>query len=299
MRSDLNLDLALGRRCTTFCQVRCYSGRGSSGPGRFTAMTKAALATAALLGVVCLPSGRIHATQLFEDVIEKTVPLEGASTFSLKAVDGIVQIYGSNNADVKITATRKAFSLARLNAMQVRVEGTSEGIHCVTTSAPQPHGGWRDTSGTVDYVVELPQNVRFISVDVPNGELVINGLRGTEVTAILGNGRATIRNCFCNQRLRVGSGGLDLVFDWAEPRELVIDASIGNGNAWALISADSAFHIQAHALSGHVASDFTEMKERRTRVGSGELDQHFGNGPESTMKLRADRGNIRLTEVVW
>ncbi|MEP7071483.1 MAG: hypothetical protein ABI839_03780 [Verrucomicrobiota bacterium] len=262
-------------------------------------MTKAALATALLLSMVCLPSGRIHATELFEDVIEKTVALEGASTFSLTAVDGVVQIYGSSNADVKITATRKAFSLARLNAMQIRVEATPGALHCMTTSAPQPKGGWRDTSGTVDYVVELPQNIRFVSVAVPNGELVINGLRGSEVTATLGNGRATMRNCFCNQNLRVGSGGFDLIFDWAEPLALVIDASISNGNARALISADAAFHVQAHALSGHVASDFTEMKERKTRVGGGELDQHFGTGPESTVKLRADRGNIRLTEVVW
>jgi hypothetical protein len=238
------------------------------------------------------------ATELFEDVIKKTFPLDVSGSFSLRAIDGTVQIYGSRDNEVKVVATKKAFSHARLKAIDIRIEAKEGSVSVTTASPPKPAWGWGDRSGTVDYLIELPQEANGVKVNVPNGELVIEGMRGGPVSASLDNGRASLRNCFCNQTLRVGRGGFDLIFDWAEERQLAVDARINDGNVRAFIPADATFRIHAIAQTGHVVSDFADPQKRR-RGGVTEVNEKIGNGPESTLELRALKGNIRLTEVSW
>lgn len=254
-------------------------------------------ALAVAMTLLALPREYAGATQLFEDTIEQKFPLESSDSFSLSAVDGTVQIYGSDTTEVKVVAVRKAFSPARLNGIGIHLEKINETVKVVTTM-PLPAKPWADHSGTVDYVINVPQSLRRLEVMLPNGELVIDGLRGAAVSASVGNGRATLRNCFCDQSLRVATGGFDLIWDWAEDRALQIDAGINAGNARALLPSDASFHIQASAPGGKVRSDFTEIKKRE-RVGVSRIDEQFGSGPASTLRLTAAHGNILISEVIW
>src|SRR6476619_863604 len=80
-----------------------------------------------------LPAGEVH-----EDVVEKTFPLDPSGTFSLRAIDGIVEIFGTDSREVTISATKKAFSPERLNAIAIRIDARSDAINIETTSPPEP-----------------------------------------------------------------------------------------------------------------------------------------------------------------
>ena len=56
------------------------------------------------LGLLSLTSS-LSAGEVLEDVVERRFPLDPAGTFSLRAIDGTVEIFGSDSREVKIVAT--------------------------------------------------------------------------------------------------------------------------------------------------------------------------------------------------
>ena len=236
--------------------------------------------------------------EVFEDRIEKVVPLAANGTFSLGAIDGSVEIYGSEDNEARIVAVRKALSLERLNQIQIRISGDGNAVTVNTTAPPQPRWSFRDHSGTVDYTITLPQHARIASLNLPNGDLVIHGMRGGDNVASVGNGRLTAHNCYCDQNLRVQRGGLDLFFDWSEPRPIAVEAVIGRGNIRAVVPSDSSFRLSATSAHGRVSSDFSEIAERKPG-GVSRIEQVIGTEPLSELVLRATEGNIRISETIW
>src|SRR5207302_6060698 len=131
----------------------------------------------------------IGAGEVLEDVVERRFPLDPSGTFSLRAIDGTVEIYGSDSREVKIVATKKAFSLERLNAIAIRVDARHDAVSIETTPPPPRRHHFSDRSGTVEYIINVPQTARIARVELPHGELVIDGMRGPSMAGELGRGQ--------------------------------------------------------------------------------------------------------------
>jgi hypothetical protein len=261
------------------------------------APTRRRLVIASVLALSMLSTSAIG-SEVLEDIVEKTVPLGPAGTFALHGTDGTIQIYGTDSSEIKIVAIKKAFSSARLKAMEIQIEA-KDGLVNVDTVAPaKPRWGLSDRSGTIDYIVNVPQTARITAVNLPNGELMIDGMRGAPITASLGTGRLTTRNCFCDQKVSVESGVVDIMFDWLEEKSVTINAAVNDGNAHALIPVDASFEVHALAKHGRVASDFSEI-ENRKRGGVSEINETIGQAPLSKLTMRAVNGNVRISEVIW
>jgi hypothetical protein len=153
-----------------------------------------------------------------------------------------------------------------------------------------------DRSGTVEYSINLPQTARIARVELPNGELVINGMRGGPITANLGTGQLVTQNCFCDQTVHVKQGTLNVFFDWSEKRTISIDAAIADGNVQARIPADASFQVRAVAKQGNVWSDFTR---NRKQGDVSEINEIIGDAPATKLNFRADEGNIHISEMIW
>ena len=114
-----------------------------------------------------------------------------------------------------------------------------------------------DRSGTIDYIIDVPQTARIAAVDLASGELVIDGMRGAGVSASLGNGRLTTHNCFCDQKVRVENGAADIVFDWLEEKPLTIDAAISDDFLYRICKCGCDLHanqvIRLHASDAPVS----------------------------------------------
>ena len=243
-------------------------------------------------------AGSLDGGEVLEDVVEKRFPLDPSGTVSLRAIDGIVEIYGTDSREVTISATKKAFSPERLNAIAIHVDARQDAIDIETTPPPEPQHHFLDRSGTVEYTINVPQTARIARVELPHGELVIEGMRGASIFADLGSGQLLTRNCFCDQTVRVKQGGLNVVFDWSEKRPCTIDAVIEDGNALARIPQDASFQLHAVAREGHVWSDFSPI-EKRVRRDLSELSETIGHSPATKLNFRAESGNIHISEVIW
>lgn len=236
--------------------------------------------------------------EVLEDVVERRFPLDPSGTFSLRAIDGTVEIYGTDSREVKIVAVKKAFSPERLNAIAIRVDARHDAVNIETTPPPPRRNHFSDPSGTVEYTINVPQTARIARVELPNGELVIDGMRGASIAANLSSGQLVIHNCFCDQAIHVNQGGLNVFFDWMEERPISIEAEVEDGNMLARLPTDAAFHLHAVAKRGHVSSDFSPM-ETRKRGDASEINEVIGDAPTTKLSFRASEGNIRVSEVIW
>ena len=260
-------------------------------------MNKTALAVISLFGGL-LFAKEGSAGEVLEDVVERRFPLDPSGTFSLRAIDGTVEIFGTDSQEVKIVAVKKAFSPERLNAIAIRVDARQNAVNIETTPPPAPRHQFSDRSGTVEYTINIPQTARIARVELPTGELVIDGMRGSSIAASLGSGQLVIHNCFCDQTIHVNQGGLNVFFDWMEEHPISIEAKIEDGNLSARLPTDAAFHLHAVAKEGHVSSDFSPMGTRQ-RGDDSEINEVIGDGPATRLTFRAGEGNIHVSEVIW
>ena len=247
-----------------------------------------------LIGAILIP--RVSpAAELLEEIIERNYPIESTASFSLKNSDGSVLIYGADITEMKLQAIKKAYSRDRLGKINVDIAVKPDAVSINTAYPPKPKWGLRDRSGTVDYVIILPWNCNIQQVELGNGEMLIEGMRGNEVHAQLGSGRLFGHNCFTHLYLSLGNGGMDVAYDWWETHSIGLEAKVAEGNTRMFIPGDAQFQLRAESVSGNIFSDFTS-KEDRTVHGQKNINLAVGSEPNATFNLRAVDGSIKITE---
>jgi len=260
-------------------------------------MIKAVCLVLVSVGFSSLLSCRPAVDQTLEEMIDHSYPIEPTATLSVTNRDGSIRIYGagSETRSVRIEAIKKAYSPERLKAISVRVSAQPNSISIETIYPPDSGAGFPDRSGTVDYVIVVPQTIRISKLELANGEVQLEELRSDEARAQLGNGRLFAHNCFGNLNLSLKTGNLAIVYEWWEERELSIHATIQDGNAFAYIPTEAEFHLIAHTATGKIANDFAEKEERRTEPIN-MVDMLVGGGGKTTFQFETQDGNVKIAE---
>jgi DUF4097 and DUF4098 domain-containing protein YvlB len=233
--------------------------------------------------------------QPLEQVSEKSYAVNRDANFSIKNGDGSIRIYGSDKAEVKVQAIKKAYSSERLNKIAINISVRPGSVSIETHFPSKQTWGFFDRSGTVDYVIVVPKTAKISHLELASGEILIDSMGGENVHANLTNGRLFAHNCFGDLHLAVISGGLDVIYDWWEQGRFSVEADIVNGNARAFIPGDASFHLQAEARNGKIASDFGAQKERNDAEVT-KIDTVIGTAAMSDIKIRATNGSITIVE---
>src|SRR5437870_6543039 len=207
-----------------------------------------------------------NSDQTLEERFDHTYPVEPTATLSVTNRDGSIRVYaaGPEVHDIQVEAIKKAYRAERLKAILVQVSASRDSISIETIYPPESGRAFSDRSGTVDYVIVVPQTIRIAKLELANGEVQLDGIRSDETRARLGNGRLFAHNCFGNLDLGLKTGNLAIAYEWWEEHDFSIHATIQNGNAFAYIPSDAAFHLIAHTATGKIANDFAEKEERRS-----------------------------------
>ena len=230
-------------------------------------------------------------------MIDHVYPVEPTATLSVSNRDGSIRVYaaGSETRSVQVEAIKKAYSAERLKAISVRVSAQPNSISIETIYPPDSDARFSDRSGTVDYVIVVPHAIRISKLELTNGEVQLDGMRSDEARAQLGNGRLFAHNCFGNLNLSLKTGNLAIVYEWWEEREFSIHATIQDGNAFAYIPTEAAFHLIAHTATGKIANDFAEKEQRRTEPIN-KVDMLVGGGGKTTFQFETQDGNVKIAE---
>jgi DUF4097 and DUF4098 domain-containing protein YvlB len=184
----------------------------------------------------------------------------------------------------------------RLIQISFDVSAQPNAVSIETKFPPRPKWSLGDRSGTVDYVLVLPQTCSISRLELSNGEVLIDGMRGANLHANLGNGRMFGRNCYGDVGLAVTNGDLDVAYDWWERRPFSLHAATTNGDVRAFVPGEAAFHLLAASVNGQVVSDFTGQQDRKAK-GPHKIDMLVGEKSEAEVNVHATNGDVKIVEV--
>lgn len=233
------------------------------------------------------------AVEPLEEIVEQKYTVDANATLSVANTDGSIRVYAAEAPEISIQAIKKAYTHERLQGIVVEVKATANSV-AITTSFPPRKNAVSDRSGTVDYLIVVPQTARITDLKLTNGEVLVEGLRpGGSATAHLANGWLAGHNCFADLNLTVESGRLDVAFDWWENHRFSVKAASARGNLRAILPSHASLSLNAVAVEGRVANGFETKKSSPGDVIHS-VTTVIGVDGEGAISLEAARGNIRI-----
>jgi hypothetical protein len=102
-------------------------------------------------------------------------------------------------------------------------------------------------------------------------------------------------NCFSDTDLALRRGNLSLAYDWWAQGTFSVQANIGQGNAWAFLPSDAAFHLVAETANGKIGNDFDNPPVARPAfAGAAKIDMLVHGGGKAAIKVRTAKGDIKV-----
>ena len=225
-----------------------------------------------------------------EETIEQKYALDSDATLSISNTDGSIRIYAAETSEIFIKATKKAYSAERLQAIVVDLQATRKSV-TIGTKFPPRKNALSDRSGTVDYIVIVPQAIKITQLQLVNGEVTVEGLRGGSAKAHVTNGWVTGQNCFADLDLSVETGRLDVVYGWWEDQKFTVNGSSARGIVRVILPSDASVTLNATAEEGRIINAFGDKKTGPTDTIRS-LNTVIGSQADAVIELKAARGDI-------
>jgi len=198
---------------------------------------------------------------------------------------------------MRVYATKKSYSRTRLKDIAIDASVQPTSVSIAVKFPPKPAWSLFDRSGTVDCTVVVPATANISALRLDAGEVLVGGMRGRSVHARLGDGRMSAHNCFSDVDLALRRGNLTFSYDWWEQEAFSVHGDIRQGNAWAFLPGNAAFHLVAETAHGRVASDFDDTPvAREASAGAQRIDRLVNGGGQAAIKVRTANGDVKIVE---
>lgn len=233
-----------------------------------------------------------------EEYFEQTYPIDPDARITVRNLDGRIRIYGSSKPEIHVRAVKRAFTRERLRriAIEITAAGKAVSIETVFPENPPASSLFADRSGTVDYLLLIPEGSTLAEVQLKTGEVVIEGMHGGPVNGALENGKMTVLNCFADTTVAVGRGRLDIGYQWWEDRvRFAVDGKIGAGLVTAALPPDAVVRISADAGAGTARSGFNG-KDDNPGIQQA-FEQQLGEGPAVRLRIQGGKADIRIVPI--
>jgi hypothetical protein len=240
--------------------------------------------------LLCVQS--IVAAEVLEEKVEQRYELDPDATLSIANTDGAIRIYAAETSEISIQAIKKAYKAERLKGIVVDVQATRKGVTINTTFPPRKNA-LSDRSGTVDYIVIVPQAIKITQLKLVNGEVTVEGLRGGSAKAHVTNGWVTGQNCFADLDLTVETGRLDVFWGWWEDQKFSVIGSSNRGIVRAFLPGDASVMLNATSGMGRIINAFAAEKTSASDTVRS-LNTVIGLNAEAVIELKAGSGDIQI-----
>ena len=276
-------DILRSAVATALCRrAACYITSRNSG------VAPTLLALAALL-VSIQPAA---AVKVLEETIEQKYELAPDAALSISNTDGSIRIYAAETSELLIQATKRAYTTERLKGIVLDVQATRKTV-TVSTVFPPRKNALSDRSGTVDYIVIVPQTIKITQIELVNGEVTVEGLRGGSAKAHVTNGWIAGQNCFADLDLTVETGRLDVFYGWWENHKFSVKGSSDRGIVRAFLPSNVSVMLNATCNKGRIIDAFAAKKTAATDTVRS-LNTVIGSNAEAVIELKAGTGDIQI-----
>jgi len=260
-----------------------------------------------LLGKSVIPAQAVLVAMLFagcspkvegpkNEVFEQTYEIDPDAGLSIRNTDGSIVIRGTDTPALRLRAAKKAANSEELKGIDITASAGKKAVSITTKLLPQKNKALSSGSRTVDYTIEVPPTVNLTRVDLDNGKVSIDGMRGDDLHATVVDGRLAIRNCCGNAHLSIANGALDLYYEPCDRRRFLVDAQMTNGNADVFVGRGASFRIQAETMTGKIINELGDMVNLNGQATK-RVDISTGNAVvRHDINLRVTTGDIKIAE---
>ena len=236
--------------------------------------------------------------EVAEETVENTYPVPEKANITVRNADGRIFVYGWEENEIKVTAYKRAFTKERRDAIEINVEIAEDSALIDTIYPPAPEGSiTADRSGTVEYILLVPQYATLTKVELTNGEMVLEGMRGASINAQVGNGKLIVRNCFAPTTVSLAKGIMDIHFGWWEDTGSSFRAELTDGNMRVGLPGTAAVLIDAVSATGRVTNDFAKEEGESGGEDGPTSNIQVGYDSGSVLELRTNSGNIKIDKI--
>lgn len=233
--------------------------------------------------------------EMLREEFHQTYPLAEQGRVSLSNINGAVRITAWDRNEVKVDAVKSAYRRDRLDEAKIVVR-SDENVFHVETNYPTRSLSFNDGEGrynnpaTVEYTLSVPRGARIDSIELINGDLVIDGMTG-DVKASSINGRVSAHELMGEVKLSTINGHLEAMFGRLNEATTISLGSV-NGPVLLTIPSDSNAEIKAGTVHGGISNDFGLPVRRGDYVGR-DLAGQIGQGG-ARIKLGNVNGPITI-----
>jgi DUF4097 and DUF4098 domain-containing protein YvlB len=180
----------------------------------------------------------------------QTVTLPAGKTLSIEITVGSVRIEGWDKPDAEVVVERHAPGAAQLTRLPVTIDDTPARV---IIRAIQADNG-TDPAFRTDVTVRLPRAAEIDRVQVLEGRITLEGLRG-RIDADIRRGPIEARDLSGTVRLEAGIGSVSVTGARLTPTGLLRLRSFNGNVRLSLAQRPVDARIMALALNGHITSD--------------------------------------------
>jgi DUF4097 and DUF4098 domain-containing protein YvlB len=215
----------------------------------------------------------------------QTYELKGDGEVSVENVTGSVRIRAWDRDEVKVDAVKSARRQDHLDKVEIDVQSKPGKVQIRTKYLGR---GSKDSAASVDYTLRVPRDSKVRKINLVNGPVEIEGVRG-EVVVNSVNGPVSVTGVLGKTTLSTVNGPVKAAFkELHEPASL---ASV-NGTVTIALAAGVDANLSATTLHGGISSDFPITVERSSPLGQ-KLEGELGaGGPQ--IKLSTVNGGIHV-----
>jgi DUF4097 and DUF4098 domain-containing protein YvlB len=219
------------------------------------------------------------------DVFQRSLPLPPGGTFSLKNINGSVQVEAWERPTVEIRAVKTAHrDAADLSRVQIVVDA-QPGEVAVRTQYPEGDG----VEVSVDYRVRVPYRVFLKSVQTVNGTLRVRGVEGNG-SLLTVNGNVHLTDAAGRFNARTTNGNIEMEFRRLPAGPAVAIEAV-NGSVLLALPESADAELDVRSMNGDFRSELPVVLHgaQGTREFRGTLGRGGGE-----VRVRTVNGGIRV-----
>ena len=225
------------------------------------------------------------------DEIEQSFSVSENASFRLDNVNGSVEISAWDKAEILVTATITADNQDDRENIVVDMQQTSVGVSVETRYKERKSWGRNNNSGKVEYTVTVPRDTSLSAIDLVNGSLTIDGVKG-EVNADLVNGSIKAYGLAHNGGFSSVNGSIKITYDEFASALDSIDVETVNGSIKVSVPKSLSATVKAETMHGSIKTDFGLVAEKNMFSGR-HLSGDVGNG-DIKITMDSVNGSVKL-----
>lgn len=242
----------------------------------------------AFIGFVAIVTS-LSAQADIKDEVAKSFDVTANAEFRLENVNGEVEITGWDKNEIKVVATISARNQNDRDRITIEMDKNGRGVS-VETHYKKERSWGNNHSGKVDYRVMVPNQASLSSIDLVNGSITINNVKG-EMKVDLVNGSVVAIGLASDSEINSVNGSIKVSYQSVDKLD-EISLDTVNGSIKLTVPETISADVDIETMHGSIRNEFGLSADKNMFAGKN-LHGTIGSG-DVRISIESVNGGVKL-----